>query len=674
MNQYAVTERRLKDLQPADNMILWLPVFLSCGIGVYYWLPSEPSILWSIYGLIASAGLALATWQWRFVPVWRWVVCIAVAFTLGMSLAQYQAQATKTVLLSQRIWNGSIIGTIHSFERAGQGWRIVLQNAAIENNPKSYTFRISMRQKGFVPDVGGILKVRASLMPPSPPLVPGSYDFKRNAFFDGISGYGYVTKIIGYKKPEVTHKTDILETYRDWLTEKVYAVLKQPEAGIVTAMLNGQRAGIERKTTQILQQSGLQHVISISGLHVGLMAITVFYVTRLLMAMIMTLALHWPIKKIAAGFALVSIVFYLLIVGNSPPTLRSVLMSGIALIAIMLDREPIQLRVVALSGILILILQPDSLIDIGFQMSFAAVVGLVAFYQQTKQFWASAFWQSSIVMKALRALAITVVTSIVATIITAPLVLLYFQQIPLLSMLANLLATPPITFMIMPGTFLAYLLTPVPLLGEWSIRLMGWGVSLMMDVGTFVAKLPSAVFKMQALPLSAMVLIMLGVFSVIVVKHRMRWMGLIAVLLGVIIIPFQSHPDFLIMSSRVILQPDPESDVLFYEGRLGGFEKNMMLQWTGKKKAEPFPCAEEICEIHLKNRTIRLIRTVPALKEACKGKADLILTNYYLDWRCGKTPVIDRHDLERIGGHAVFLKKSIRIEKAVFSKNRRKWQ
>lgn len=666
--------RPIKDPQPADNLILWLPVFLSCGIGGYFSLSSEPSIWVSIIGFILSMLVSGLTFRWRYAPPWRWLAAFSIAFFFGLFLIQTRVMSVDTEILNRRVWSSEITGTIQSFERAGTGWRVMLEKSNLKDDPQSYVFRMTLRQKGFNPQVGGVLHAKASLMQPSSPLVPGSYDFRQHAFFQGISAYGYVTKILDYQPPAVLHETNRLEEYRDWLTEKVYAVLEQPEAGIVTAMLNGQRAGISRQTTQVLQQSGLQHVISISGLHVGLMAITIFYVTRLLMALNMSFALRFPIKKFAAGFALAGIIFYLLIVGNSPPTLRSVIMSGIALIAIMLDREPIQMRVVALSGIFILLLQPESLIDIGFQMSFAAVIGLVAFFQHTRKFWTHQRWQDSIFLKAARALLVTVVTSLIATVVTAPLVILYFQQIPLLSMLSNVMATPPITFLIMPGTFLSYLFTPFPFLGELSIRMMGLGVKLMMDVAYFVAKLPSAVLTVRPLGLTSIYLIMIGIYGFIVIKNHWRWAGMVVVLAGLMLIPFKQQPDFLMMQNRVILYPDANTNRLFVEGRLGGFEKNMMLQWTAKKKTIPFECTEDICEIKSKGKTIRIIRTVEALKQACHGKADLILTRYYLDWTCGETPIIDRHVLEKEGAQAVYLAKQIKIDAVLPYTQRRPWQ
>lgn len=671
-----IPDRPARDPQPADNLILWLPVFLLIGIASYFAIPFEPAQWWGVSGIFLTFLAGLTSFRWRYHPLWRWLVVFVAAFSIGFTLIQSRTSSMTAPLLDRRIWNGEVTGTIHSFERAGAGWRLVLHGAKIEQDPKSYTLRLTLRKKGFVPQMGGMLHARAGIMPPSSPLVPHSYDFRRNAFYDGIGGYGYITRILDYQPPDATNEKDYLEIYRDWLTDRVYAVLKQPEAGIVTAMLNGQRAGISRQTTNVLQQSGLQHVISISGLHVGLMAITIFYLSRLLMACSMYLALHYPIKKIAAGLALAGIIFYLLIVGNSPPTLRSVIMSGIALLAIMLDREPIQMRVVALSGILILVLQPESVTDIGFQMSFAAVIGMVAFFQQTKPFWTHQRWQDSILLKGVRAVLMIVATSVIATVITAPLVILYFQQIPLLSMLSNVMATIPVSFLIMPGTFLAYLFTPFPFLGDMAIHIMGWGVWGMMEVAYFVAKLPSAVMRATPIPLSSVCLVMLGVYAVIVIKNRWRWSGLVFVMIGMMIVPLKPQPDLFLMHSRVILYPEQGGSHLYIEGRLGGFEKNMMLQWTGKKKVLPLVCDADICDFPIRGKTVRVIRTVEALPKGCDPSVQMIITRYYFNHRCKGVLVIDRHDLDRSGGQAIFLgraKDRIRVETVLSGGVRRPW-
>jgi len=664
-----------RDPQPADNLILWLPVFLAFGIGVYFLLPYEPSfmVVWSGFGV--AAGVTAVTFGWRDYLAWRWAVSFALAFTLGVGLVQLDAHTMQVPLLEKPVWNGVVTGTIDSFERGGTGWRVMLNEATINEGETHYSLRLSVRGKDFTPAIGGTLKAQANLMAPSPPLVPGGFDFRRYAFFQQMSGYGYASKVLQYTPPPNAEKSDsALENYRDWLTERVYSVLQQPEAGIVVSLLNGKRGGIAKTTNTTLQRSGLYHVISISGLHVSLFAMIIFFTVRLLLASSMTLALRLPIKKIAAFCALIGIVFYLLIVGNSPPTLRSVIMTGATLVAIMLDREPIQMRIVALSALGIILLQPDSVIDIGFQMSFVAVIGLVGFYQQTREFWARSFWKGNFLIKLVHIVIGTIVTSLVATIVTAPLVLLYFQQIPLLSMLANVLAAPPITFLIMPGTFMTYLFASLPVLGDFSIHVMGWGVKLMLDVGEYVAQMPASVWKTAPLPLVCAPLILLGFFILISVKNRWKYAGIVPVLIGIGIAPFFSQPDLYLTQNRLILYPQPDGPVLYADGKVQNFDKNILLQWTTRKEIQPFDCEDEICDLKIKGHNVRLVRSIPALAHACEGQPELIVTRFYLDQECPDTLVLDRHDLDEKGGQAVWLGKAIHVKAAFSGTARRPWQ
>lgn len=654
-----------KDPQPADRLVLWLPVFMCAGIGTYFLLPFEPSLSW-VAGIFAAALLAVVTVfltveKWRDAIVWHWFSAFILMFIGSFLLIQMHTRHQEQThhLLEYSVWNKPIHGMISSFERVGTGWRVVLADASVDGGKTPYTLRLTIRKKGFIPEEGGMLTVKGSVMAPSSPLVPNSFDFRRHAFYRGISGYGYATQILSYDAPAQDYGKNRLEEYRDWLTERVYAVLQQPEAGIVTALLNGQRAGIAKKSTAVLQQSGLQHVISISGLHVSLLAITIFFSTRLLMACSMRLAASWPIKKIAAFFALIGIVFYLLIVGNSPPTLRAVLVTGAALCAVMLDREAIQMRVVALAAMAILLIQPDSLVDIGFQMSFAAVIGLVAFYQYTRGFWTHEFWKRNIVFKILLLGVGTIATSIVATIVTAPLVLMYFQQVPLLSMLANIMAAPAITFLVMPGTFLAYLFTPFPVIGDVAIHIMGLGVENMMDVAHFVAGLPSSVWRIPSLPLVTVILTMLSMWILVTFAGKGRYIAAFCLMIACVVGVLHRMPDLYLTSDRTVLYPDPESNGLYVDGRLQKFNRDMMLQWTSKEKAHGFPCASDICELDIKGKKIRFIRTVAALEQACDAPADLLVTRYYLDRKCSGTTVLDRHMVRRNGGYAVFIRRDI---------------
>lgn len=662
-----------REAQPADVLILWLPVFLMAGMGAYFALTREPATFLLVGAFSAALAIAALTWRLRETRGWRWGVALIVGLTMGLLLAQLRTHQMDTKLLTERVWNATVSGTIDSAERAGAGWRVVLKDATLNNDAKTkYKLRLGIRKKGGEYATGDALTVRAGLMPAGAPFAPGMFDFQRHAYFQGLSGYGYVTRVESHKPAADSGAENRLEHYREWIAARIYQVLQQPEAGIVTALLNGQRAGIAKKTTNMLQASGLQHIISISGLHVGLLAGVVFYFTRLLMACSMRLALARPIKKIAAFVALLAIIAYMFIVGTDPPTVRSVIMTGIILFAVMVDREAINLRLVAIAAMVILLIRPESVLDIGFQLSFAAVVGLVAFFQMTQHFWQREFWQSTILHKALRVLAMSVMTTLIATFATAPLTMVHFQKIPVLSMLANALATPLVAFLVMPGTFLAYLLMPLQVVGDWPIQLMGWGVTGILRVGEYVAGLPSAVWRAPSPSFFAVVILMIGVYQMLVGKERMRWLGLLPVLIATGWMFSRTPPDLVMTPDRVLAYVD--HDKLYVEGRADRFQKDLLSQRLGKDKMQPMPCQDEICDVNIAEQQVRIVRTVPALKAACDKPPGLIVTRYYLDHKCKEALVVDRHLLENQGGVALWLGDKVVLRTVRKASSNRPWQ
>ena len=166
---------------------------------------------------------------------------------------------------------------------------------------------------------------------------------------------------------------------------RIRASLPGERGEIAAALITGERAGISDEDNQAMRNSGLFHILSISGLHMVIMAGTVFWLVRALLALFPSLALSFPIRKWAAAAALAAALFYLLLSGAAVPTVRSWIMMSIVLLAVLLDRPALTMRNVALAALLILVIAPESLFDPSFEMSFAAVVGLVALVEAQRQ-------------------------------------------------------------------------------------------------------------------------------------------------------------------------------------------------------------------------------------------------------------------------------------------------
>src|SRR4029078_1960817 len=168
---------------------------------------------------------------------------------------------------------------------------------------------------------------------------------------------------------------------RQAIGRRIVAALPGETGAIANALITGERGGIPETTNQAFRASGLFHILSISGLHMVIMAGAVFSLIRLSLAAIPAIALRYPIKKWAAVGAMLGALAYLLISGAAFATVRSYIMISIMFLAVLLDRPAVALRNVALAALLILVVWPESLLNVGFQMSFAAVVALVAAYE-----------------------------------------------------------------------------------------------------------------------------------------------------------------------------------------------------------------------------------------------------------------------------------------------------
>src|SRR5438552_1996856 len=165
------------------------------------------------------------------------------------------------------------------------------------------------------------------------------------------------------------------------MTRRIAAVLPGSTGGVASALITGKRGAIVEEVKQAFRESGLQHLLAIAGLHLGLVGGFVFFAVRGGLALVPWVALRYPIKKIAAGVTLMVLTCYLLISGAAIPTERAFVMNGIVFAAILIDRLRISMRVCAIAAAVVLVMDPSILVGVSFQMSFGAVVALIAVYE-----------------------------------------------------------------------------------------------------------------------------------------------------------------------------------------------------------------------------------------------------------------------------------------------------
>jgi competence protein ComEC len=431
-------------------------------------------------------------------------------FGAGIALVQWETARASGPILEGEIGPRMVIGIIRAVEPRDDGVRLVFDDPVFDRLAPDQTprrVRITVRTHGGIPPVPGQrVQILAILDTPPPPAYPGGFDFAREAFFDRIGGVGFAVGPLQEAEGgmvEVPSWFDLarLHVERIWLdaTERILSALEEPVGGIAAALLTGHRSAVPAEELETIRLAGLAHLLAISGLHLGLVTAILFFVFRAFLAGFESVALRFPIKTWAAMAALVGAFGYLLISGATVPTQRAFLMTAIVLLAVALGRQAISLRLVALAAIAVMVLSPHVVTGASFQLSFAAVIALVAVYEALRDRWPRWRVTQGPSSRLVLYVAGVALTSLIANLATAPLVLTQFGRFATYGLLTNLIAVPVTAFWVMPWGLLSLVLMP---LGLESLALvpMGWGIAIILDVAQAAADAPYAQIHTAASP------------------------------------------------------------------------------------------------------------------------------------------------------------------------------
>ena len=440
--------RTLAEYYAAEGQrrLLWLPVSFGAGIAVYFALTFEPP-LWLGFGAALAAGGG--AWLLQERPLACEAAIALVMFCAGFALIGETSWQRQAPALQRRLGPVMLTGRVLDIDSVDHGWRIVLMPdrlPGLDATQQPLRLRIHIGPASDLLAPGDCVEMRASLYPVPGQILPGAHDMQREAYFAQIGGVGYS---LG-PAHRTADKTDNasggwregLRHLRTEMSRRIIAVLPGSTGGVASALITGKRGAISEQIKEAFRESGLQHLLAIAGLHLGLVGGFVFFTVRAALAMIPWVALRYPIKKIAAVVALVVLTCYLLLSGAAIPTERAFVMNGLVFAAILIDRLRISMRICALAAGFVLAIEPESLVGVSFQMSFGAVVALIAVYETYGSRLARLLHRPSWPGRMLGYAAAVVVTTVVVTIGTDPFSVYHFHHIALYSPLANVVAVP----------------------------------------------------------------------------------------------------------------------------------------------------------------------------------------------------------------------------------------
>jgi competence protein ComEC len=647
------------------STVLWAPVALTFGIWTYFALPQEPAL--PLTGFFMLLAIVLF---WKAQA--RMGMLLLAIFLSGFVLAKLRAEIVATPLLKATTNEIVVSGVVRNVEKASEKRStIMFQPDAIEGLTTAQLprrMRLSNSLRNGEPIIGARIAFKARLGSIPSPAMPGGFDYGRQLYFAGIGGTGRITSKIdqlGSTTSASLWLSGALNNLRQEIGSRIRQHLKGAIAAFAEAMITGERASIPKDINLSLQISGLAHVLSISGLHMSLAAGGVFWIVRAFLALFPTIAQRWPIKKWAAGAALVFGFAYMLLAGAGAATQRSYIMLAVVFLAIIVDRPAISLRNLALAALLILILQPESAIQASFQMSFMAVMGLAAFFEywnrprpereyrieSRKIYYARKFYNIALA---------SILTTLIAGSFSSIPAAYHFGRLAPYGVLANGLAIPIISLAVMPFAVLSVVLMPLGLEG-WPLAALGWGLEMVIAISDGVAELPGAQRVIPQLPLTSAIILAIGASILCLSIRQAKYAGCALLFSGLVMAQVNTFPDILIerTAANVAIRND-SGELVFANSHKGRFASEKWLQANGEEaafteaaKRAGWTCDARSCRTNVKGKALGYFMDGEGAAPSCAG-LDIIVAAYPLRGACRSVPTrIDRFDVWRMGAHAV---------------------
>lgn len=505
------------------GMLPWLPFWLALGIGPWFLLRDEPGpvaylaavgiaasglVLWLVAPALAGRGRI----SWRGADRLRLLALAGLVIAAGFLLAGLRSWSVAAPVLDYRYY-GPVEGRVIEIDRSARDRmrmtldHVVLDDVAAHKLPRKV--RISLFDADPLPVPGQWVMLTAHLGPPNGPAEPGGFDFRRMAWFEGLGAIGYARVPVLTVAPPDRGGALALHRLRMQMAAGMRSAIGGQAGAVSAALMTGDRSGITERTNEVMRASNLYHIISISGLHMSMLAGFVYAGLRLLgvglqgAGLVPGAGLH----KWAAGGALLASAVYLWLSGGGVATERSFIMVAVMLGAIIADRRAVSLRTVAVAAALILVYAPEGLTSAGFQMSFAATVALILSLGPWQQVAPHLPWW-------LRPVVMLIVSSFLAGLVTSPIAAAHFGRMTQYGLLANMLVVPVVGAVVMPAGVIAGLLAPLGL-AQPALWVMGLGTTWMLFVAQWVAGLNGAVTRVPAPP--TMVLPMMGIGAMLLI-------------------------------------------------------------------------------------------------------------------------------------------------------------
>lgn len=632
------------------RLFVLLPFAMIAGLIVYAQLPSQPNP-WALAAGALAVGLILVlSWRAAHLPI----ATLATAFWVGICLLPLHGHWFGTSMLARPAYGLFEARVEEIVSATAEARRIVVSGLTPVAGDRPVQIA---RARLVVPPEpllapGDIVRARVRLAPVPGAILPGAYDGQFHSYFAGVGAYGTVTggEFALVSPGSSLDPTRGIEGTRVAIGARIDAVLDGEAAAIGRAMVMGDQSAITDETREVMANSGLAHIYSISGLHLSIVAGGMFWLVRWALAAI-PFATRWPVKKIAAVMGLIAAAGYMLLAGgiSNVPALRSAIMLGLIFGAVLAGRRALTMRNVAIAALAIIVIDPASVFRASFQLSFAAVVALIGIYEMPHKppardrNWAGRIWAT---------VWATALTSFIAGTATLLFSAYHFQQTAPLGVLGNVLVLPVVSLVIMPFAVLSVLAMPFGIEAPF-VAAMGWGIDRMVDGATLVAGWSQG---LTGNPLLTGVALIIGLVALAWFAFVNTWWRLLGPALAVpilLLFGFDQRPDLIIADTTQAIVLRSGDGLGLVTGRGGSFAVDAWSEHYQEAVAETAPgvhCDSLGCIARTPQFSIAVVKNAAAFAEDC-GLHDLLIARVRAPTTCIGGQIIDADDLAHGGVH-----------------------
>ncbi|WP_164730469.1 ComEC/Rec2 family competence protein [Pelagibacterium montanilacus] len=642
---HAVEQRRLIALTPFAAI---------AGAIAYRIAPAEPDAVLYVAGFVAL-GLAFLTTLSR--PFVHRIIVLALAGWIGFAILPLHGTLGGTRMLESSRYGtfDARIDQVIFDDGASQRW-IVSEIVAHEDWSDPAIRRARLAVSGsFDVAPGDRFTGRMRFYPIPGPVVPGGFDSQFAGYFDGIGAYGtlFATPEIQFLSRAPGGWETMVARLRTTITERIVEVLGNRIGGIAAALITGDQSRLDEQDRAVMASAGLAHVLAISGLHLSLVAGTAFAALRYGLVVSHRLAQRIPAKRIAAAGAIGVALGYLVISGMGVSAIRATIMLCLVFAAVVLGRQALTMRNVAIAALILIAVDPASIFRASFQLSFAAVIALIAAFELARRTREKRLSPRNGVIRLFFDIAMTSLISGAATMLFTAY---HFQQTAPFGLLGNLMAMPLVTFVMMPMALIAMLLMPLGLEAV-PLAIMGKAIEAVLWCAHAVRSMSGG---FDPAPILTPVALVAGLFALgwlAFFRSRIRLWGTIVALPVIVLFGTASRPDIIIADGTQALAARHAPGLALIAGRANTFAPTI---WS-ERYMEPIGARPEEmrCDaigcifVSGQGFTLALVENVMAFHEDC-AVADIVVTRIPAPSQCRETTqVVDQTDLSVGGVHVL---------------------